>query len=174
MAIVRIWYIVGTRSATMRDYTWDYGAVSIFLAMEPALAIITGCLPSMLPLVGWARDKARSLLGLGACSSSAPATPGAGFHGQWAPTLRYAENGMVLRLREDDEMRLTTLVTRVSRNGSEESLRGGLGSITGIAVRSELVQTVEKVCPGDEKLEEQGGPPTSDASSAASCAGGRN
>lgn len=137
--LTRIYYLVKFNATD--DFTAALAPVCIWLAMEPAIGIVTTCLPNMLPLYHWACEK----MGLRSSASSTRhhistgkrAGIGGYRNSQRLPT--YIENNMVLRPKEDDEICLTTLAT-AARNVSNESVEV---NGHGILVRSEVTQVIE-------------------------------
>lgn len=127
------------------DPTWSLGPLSLWSSIEPAIGVVTACMPNLLPLYYWAGDRIRHLrYGEDRTSnnhSKRGAAGAAGHDGNRLPT--YVENNLVLRPKEDDEIRLTTLAT-AARGSSMESFHGGQYYGTGIVVRSEVTQTVEE------------------------------
>lgn len=117
------------------DYTWNMGPVILWSAIEPTIGVVTACMTNMLPLYYWAYEHIRSLCRREGRTRTGP-KPTTSFHHSRLPT--YIENNLVLRPKEDDEIRLTTMAT-AARQVSEESFAGN-----GIVVRSEVTQTVEE------------------------------
>lgn len=100
------------------------------------MGVVTACMPNLLPLYYWASDRIKLLRYGDDRTGDAASRRTAGFDANRLPT--YVENNLVLRPKEDDEIRLTTLAT-AARGDSTDSLHYGAG----IVVRSEVTQTVE-------------------------------
>lgn len=134
---MRIYYLIVFQRSN--DYSWTLAPVCMWLAMEPAIGIVTTCLPNMLPLYYWCCERVGFMREAGETRHHiSSGNRSKVFHdGQRLPT--YIENNMVLRPKEDDEICLTTMAT-AARHVSNESVEV-LGH--GILVRSEVTQTVE-------------------------------
>lgn len=134
--LVRIYYLVIFTGS--RDYTWTLAPACIWLAVEPAIAIVTACIPNLLPLYHWCcehigqiRDGGENKNHVSSVSRSKV------FDGHRLPTYD-RESNLVLRPKDDDEICLTTMAT-AARNVSDESIMR-----YGIVVRSEVTQTIER------------------------------
>lgn len=156
--LMRIYYIVLFNNST--DYSYRLAPVCLWLSMEPAIGIVTTCLPNMLPLYYWCcervgvlreghetRHHISSSAGGGGHHRSKIYGDGGGGGGPHHRLPTYIDhknnavpyNNVVLRPKEDDEICLTTMAT-AARDASNESVEV-LGN--GILVRSEVTQTVE-------------------------------
>lgn len=152
--LMRIYYLILFNDSN--DYSWTLAPVCMWLAMEPAIGVVTACLPNILPLYYWCCERAGFPRGGGGGGGGEHTRHGGPHHnitsrsgvhrskvyhggdvGQRLPT--YIENNMMLRPKEDDEICLTTMAT-AARNVSSESVEV-LGH--GILVRSEVTQTIE-------------------------------
>ncbi|CAN8106570.1 unnamed protein product [Discula destructiva] len=138
LGMVRL-YLVATTEEPQLDFTWFLGPVSLFWALDPALVVMASCMPSLLPLWSWTVEKIRIIRGKRGHKAPVRKEAGTCKIGLSTHLNRYIENGLVLRPKQEDEMRLTTLVTRASVNGSRDSMHGQ----NTIAVKSEVTQTVE-------------------------------
>lgn len=70
-SIVRIWVLVQYTRST--DVTWAMGTLFIWSTIEPAVAIVTACLPHLAPMFKMATAKVKSSSGTeGAGSSGKP------------------------------------------------------------------------------------------------------
>lgn len=118
------------------DPSWNLGPLSLWSSIEPAIGVVTACVPNLLPLYYWASDRIRCLR-YGEERTPDASRRGAALDAKRLPT--YVENNLVLRPKEDDEICLTTLATAV-RGASVDSFHYG----NGIVVRSEVTQTVEE------------------------------
>lgn len=118
------------------DPTWEMGPLALWSSIEPAIGVVTACAPNFLPLYYWACQRIRDLrYGENRDADTSTNRRGAAHDANRLPS--YVENNLVLRPKEEDEIRLTTLAT-AARHSSEEDFCGA-----GIVVRSEVTQTVE-------------------------------
>lgn len=131
---MRIYYLFSYVSG--HDPSWDLGPLSLWSSIEPAIGVVTACVPNMLPLYYWAGDRIRYLR-YGEDRTSNASRRGATHDPNRLPT--YVENNLVLRPKEEDEIHLTTMAT-AARGASLESFHYG----NGIVVRSEVTQTIEE------------------------------
>lgn len=131
---MRIYYLISF--VIGRDPSWRLGPLALWSSIEPAIGVVTACIPNLLPLYYWASQRIKSLrYGEDRTRDTSTNRRGAAHNANRLPS--YMENNLVLRPKEEDEIRLTTLATAV-RHSSEEDFCGA-----GIVVRSEVTQTVE-------------------------------
>lgn len=134
---MRIYYLVLLKES--RDYSFRLAPVCMWLAMEPAIGIVTTCLPNMLPLYYWCCERVGIIREGNETRHHISSGNRSKIYGDGQRLPTYIENNMVLRPKEDDEICLTTMAT-AARNVSNESVEV-LGN--GIMVRSEVTQTIE-------------------------------
>lgn len=142
-AIIRINYL--SVMGADNDKTWAMGPVGLWTAVEPSIGVITTCLPNIVPLWSWSREKVivfrygerNQSPGPGMILNTAPHTPSR------LPT--FIENSLVLRPpKEEDEIHLTTMATAAATRTESEGGSSLEHGSRGILVRSEVTQTVEQ------------------------------
>ncbi|KAI1759531.1 hypothetical protein GGR53DRAFT_140751 [Hypoxylon sp. FL1150] len=126
-SVVRIWAFAEFINST--DLTWSMAHVFLWSSIEPAVGIVSACLPSLRPLYRRAKGKL----------TSSGNTANAGSSANWANTkgsrgpnsyVRFGDNES--RSAADDEIALTNITKGPS--GSDETIPKH-----GIMVRSEIV-----------------------------------
>ncbi|KAG8156608.1 hypothetical protein KVR01_013559 [Diaporthe batatas] len=134
--MVRIYYVV--LFAFAHDHTWAMGPVGLWLSVEPAIGVVSTCMANVMPLYYWLMEKASP--GDRAGRTNRPRS--SDYRGLERSRLHtMIEGKLVLRPREDDEIRLTTLATA----GRHESEEGGCPNHErGIVVTSDVTVTVSE------------------------------
>lgn len=166
--LMRIYYIVLFNHAL--DYSFRLAPVCMWLSLEPAIGIVTSCLPNMLPLYYWCCERVGVLREGGngdfsltqrthhhhhthtQISSTGTRSKSHMYYGDGGdlaaprvPNSQYAhhmhdKNHNVMLRPKEDDEICLTTMATAARNMSDESVEV-LGN--GIMVRSEVTQTVE-------------------------------
>lgn len=134
--MIRIYYMM--LFAFAHDHTWAMGPVGLWVSVEPAIGVLTTCMANVLPLYYWLLEKAHP--GGNAERTNRPRS--SDYRGLERSRLHTVIEGkLVLRPREDDEIRLTTLATagRPESDQDEQSHHE-----RGIVVRSDVTVTVSE------------------------------
>lgn len=154
-SIVRIHYLSKFSSTT--DVMYAMGPVFIWSAIEPSIAIVSACLPHLVPLRHVVRSKLASSSG-SKNSNSNPSTPwrssqsGAGKGSQKGGTLfsysgsrfNFGGDRMLKLVDAEDEIALTNRVTAgglPQKNASSASGSEEIGNEHSITVHSAIVQS---------------------------------
>jgi hypothetical protein len=134
--VVRVYYVIVFAFA--HDHTWAMGPVGLWLSVEPAIAVVSTCMANVMPLYYWLMEKANP--GDHAERTNRPRS--SDYRGLDRTRLQTAIEGkLVLRPREDDEIRLTTLATAGRQH--DESEEEGYHE-RGIVVTSDVTVTVSE------------------------------
>ncbi|KAL1849680.1 hypothetical protein Daus18300_013181 [Diaporthe australafricana] len=113
--MIRIYYMM--LFAFAHDHTWAMGPVGLWVSVEPAIGVVTTCMANVLPLYYWLMEKASP--GQHAERTNRPRS--SDYRGLDRSRLQTVIEGkLVLRPREDDEIRLTTLATAGRTQESDE------------------------------------------------------
>lgn len=130
--MIRIYYVV--LFAFENDHTWAMGPVGLWLSVEPAIGVVTTCMANVMPLYYWLMEKANPG-DHGERTNRPRSSDYRGFDRTRLQTV--IEGKLVLRPREDDEIRLTTLATAGRPESEEEGYHE-----RGIVVTSDVTVTV--------------------------------
>ncbi|KAL2274803.1 hypothetical protein FJTKL_02707 [Diaporthe vaccinii] len=134
--MIRIYYIF--LFAFAHDHTWAMGPVGLWVSVEPAIGVVTTCMANVMPLYYWLMEKANP----GNHSERTNRPRSSDYRGLDRTRLHTVVEGkLVLRPREDDEIRLTTLAT-AGRQESDEDSHHERGR--GIVVTSDVTVTVSE------------------------------
>lgn len=136
-SIFRIYYLNGLFKNT--DATWWMGPSMAWSSLEPMVAIISACLPTLAPLFRVSRDTESSAKNSGSAGNDQSKMMGSQ-NGRYALSSNNRSNGGRMRLN-DDEVELTCTaergehVTRLGTNGgnSDEEMEDG-----GIIVQTQV------------------------------------
>lgn len=136
--MIRIYYVI--LFAVAKDHTWAMGPVGLWLSVEPAIGVVTTCLANVMPLYYWVLEKVNP----GSHEERTNRPRSSDYRGlERTPLHTVIEGKLVLRPREDDEVRLTTLATAGRQESTEEE--GDQESHgRGIRVTSDVTVTVSK------------------------------
>lgn len=137
--MTRIYYMI--LFAFAHDHTWAMGPVGLWVSVEPAIGVVSTCMANVMPLYYWLMEKANP--GDHAERTNRPRS--SGYRGLDRSRLQTVMEGkLVLRPKEDDEIRLTTLAT-AGNQGSEEEMYHERGHRErGIVVTSDVTVTVSE------------------------------
>ncbi|KAG6362551.1 hypothetical protein INS49_007643 [Diaporthe citri] len=134
--LIRIYYMM--LFAFAHDHTWAMGPVGLWVSVEPAIGVVTACLANVMPLYYWLMEKANP----GEHSERTNRPRSSDYRGLDRTRLQTVIEGkLVLRPREDDEIRLTTLAT-AGRQGSDHDEDSH--HERGIVVTSDVTVTVSE------------------------------
>ncbi|KAI3392592.1 hypothetical protein diail_5466 [Diaporthe ilicicola] len=133
--MIRIYYVLVFAFA--HDHTWATGPVALWVSVEPAIGVVTTCMANVLPLYYWLMEKASP----GDHAERRTNRPrSSDYRGLERSRLQTVIEGkLVLRPREDDEIRLTTLATAGMQESEEDSHHE-----RGIVVTSDVTVTVSE------------------------------
>ncbi|KAK2611667.1 hypothetical protein N8I77_004997 [Diaporthe amygdali] len=132
--MIRIYYML--MFAFAHDHTWAMGPVGLWVSVEPAIGIVSTCMANVMPLYYWLMEKANP--GEHAERTNRPRS--SDYRGLDRSRLQTVIEGkLVLRPREDDEIRLTTLATAGRQESDEDSHHE-----RGIKVTSDVTVTVSE------------------------------
>lgn len=132
--MIRIYYML--LFAFAHDHTWAMGPVGLWVSVEPAIGVVTTCLANVMPLYYWLMEKANP----GENSERTNRPRSSDYRGLDRTRLQTVIEGkLVLRPREDDEIRLTTLATAGRQESDEDSHHE-----RGIVVTSDVTVTVSE------------------------------
>ena len=132
------------------DVTWAMGPLFIWSTIEPAVAVVTACLPHLAPLFKLATKKIKSYGTEHSATggSSKPQRLGSGSGGKkkrFGPRQNFDFGMSTLGTQaQDDEIGLTNYVGAPSHGGKNPSIASDLDDYTrnqGISVKSTFVQT---------------------------------
>ncbi|KAL8677575.1 MAG: hypothetical protein Q9186_006009 [Xanthomendoza sp. 1 TL-2023] len=138
-----IWVVVIVRLQAV-DATWNFINVSIWSALEPSMAVICACIPSIRPLFSVA---ARSLRNVNSSMSRNKLSTNNSKRRTWPNSSRggNASDGMFSQLEEgsDDTKPLGHNIS--VRGGHEDGAEGMDIPLRGIQVKTEVVISTEKL-----------------------------
>lgn len=134
--MIRIYYMIVFAFA--HDHTWAMGPVGLWVSVEPTIGVVTTCMANVLPLYYWLMEKASP--GQHVERTNRPRS--SDYRGLDRSRLQTVIEGkLVLRPKEDDEIRLTTLATAGRQESDGDSHHD---HERGIVVTSDVTVTVSQ------------------------------